>query len=255
VLAVVVATTGAVERTSVSASARPARAPLAASAPVGSMRVLVAGDSVAWHLGHSFERLAPELGFTTANVAFDGCSLEKGATAARYFTGGEVELSGHDCTTGWNDAVARFQPQVVVLLLAGQVLGDWQVDGEWTRICERRYDDWYSAQLRDGVDLLTAQGARVVLVAPPPSTLAGIPPDLNRGNECIREIEQRLAEANPSVTSLDLTPLICPSGRCRSEIDGVTLRPDGMHFEGAGADIVTRWLAPKLRAVAEQPPT
>ena len=33
--------------------------------------MLVAGDSVAYHLGESFVRLDSELGFSTANVAFD----------------------------------------------------------------------------------------------------------------------------------------------------------------------------------------
>jgi hypothetical protein len=258
VLAVVVATTGAVDRSSVRASATPAEVPLSSSARDGSTRVLVAGDSVAWHLGHSFERLDGELGFTTANAAFDGCSLEQGATAARYFGGGgDVPLSDSNCTTGWSEAVDRFQPQVVVLLLAGQVLGDWKVDGVWTRVCERRYDDWYEAQLRNGIAMLTARGARVVVVAPPPpsSSFAGLPPELAQGTECIRAIERKLARANPLLTSLDLEPLVCPAGKCRDEIDGVTLRPDGVHFEGGGADIVTRWLAPKVRQVAQEAPT
>src|SRR5262249_33208433 len=88
VLAVVVATTGAVDRVTVSASAGAADVPLSSSAPVGTTRLLVAGDSVAWHLGQSFQQLDGELGFTTANAAFDGCALEQGATAARYFGGG-----------------------------------------------------------------------------------------------------------------------------------------------------------------------
>jgi peptidoglycan/LPS O-acetylase OafA/YrhL len=256
VLAVVVATTGAVDRVSVRASATPADVPLSSSAPVGSARVLVAGDSVAWHLGQSFQRLDGELGFATANAAFDGCALQKGVTAARYFGGGgDVPLENNDCTIGWSEAVARFQPQVVVLVLAGQVLGDWQIDGVWTHVCERRYDDWYANQLRDGLALLTARGARVVLVAPPPSTVSFVPPELNQGNECIHEIERKVADENPMLTSLDLTPLICPANKCRDEIDGVTLRPDGIHFEGGGADIVTRWLAPKLRQLTQLPPT
>ena len=254
VLAVVVATTGAVERTSASASAQ--EVPLASSARAGSTRVLVAGDSVAWHLGQSFQHLDPELGFTSASVAQDGCSLEKGATAARYFGGGgDVTLEGKDCTVGWSDAINRFEPQVVVVVLAGQVLGDWQVDGVWTRVCERRYDTWYEDQLRDGINLLTARGARVALVAPPPSTLSFVPPELNQGNRCIRTIERNLAKTNPLVTSIDLTPLICPAGKCRDEINGATLRPDGIHFEGAGADIVTRWLRPRIEKLAQEAPT
>jgi hypothetical protein len=48
--------------------------------------------------------------------------------------------------------------------------------------------------------------------------------------------------------------LVCPQGRCRDEIDGATLRPDGLHFEGPGADVVVRWVAPQLRRLARSSP-
>ena len=146
VLAVVLATASAVTHVGVSASAaRAAAAPLSSTVTPGTLRVLVAGDSVAYHLGESFVRLDPELGFSTANVAFDGCALEQGATAARYFDGSDAYLDGQDCTAGWADAVTRFDPDVVVVVLAGQVLGDWQVGGEWVHLCDPGYDAWYAS--------------------------------------------------------------------------------------------------------------
>ncbi len=160
VLAVILATAGAVSRPAASAGATTAAVvPMPSSAAPGSLRVLVAGDSVAYHLGESFQRLDPELGFTTANVAFDGCALEHGATAARYFDGTDVPLDGHDCSAGWVDAVSRWRPDVVVLVLAGQVLGDWQIDGSWSHLCDRSYDKWYGRQIADGAAILAAQGA------------------------------------------------------------------------------------------------
>ncbi len=119
--------------------------------------MLVAGDSVAYHLGESFVRLDPELGFSTANVAFDGCALEQGATAARYFDGSDVPLDGQDCTAGWADAVTRFDPDVVVVVLAGQVLGDWQVGGDWVHLCDPGYDAWYARQILGGASILAAR--------------------------------------------------------------------------------------------------
>ena len=42
---------------------------------------------------------------------------------------------------------------------------------------------------------------------------------------------------------VDLHSFICPSRTdCIEEVDGVPLRPDGLHYEGPGADIVSRWL-------------
>jgi hypothetical protein len=42
---------------------------------------------------------------------------------------------------------------------------------------------------------------------------------------------------------------VCPHGPlCREQIDGQILRPDGVHFDGPGGQIVARWL---LGAMAE----
>jgi hypothetical protein len=35
-------------------------------------------------------------------------------------------------------------------------------------------------------------------------------------------------------------------GSCRSTEDGVTLRPDGLHVEGRGAEVVGRWALDEL---------
>jgi hypothetical protein len=210
---------------------------------------------VAWHLGQSFQRLDPELGLTTASVAYDGCSLERGATAARYFGGGgDVPLGDNDCTSGWSEAVARFQPEVAVVVLAGQILGEWQIDGGWTHLCDPRYDEWYGKQVLDGVTTLASSGARVVLVAPPPGNLSWLPPELNEAVKCLGRIERAVVQQHPMVSVVDLGTLVCPQGRCRDEIDGATLRPDGLHFEGPGADVVVRWVAPQLWRLARSSP-
>jgi hypothetical protein len=256
VLAVVVATGGAGSRAVASAAPRHAASvPSGQSTPTDALRVLVAGDSVAYHLGESFQRLDPELGFATANVAFDGCALEQGATAARYFDGAEIPLAGHDCSAGWADAVQRFQPDVAVVVLAGQVLGDWQVDGQWVHLCDGSYDAWYGRQILAGARLLAASGARVMLVTPPHSDLPWGPPALNERIDCLRELERSLVRASPALLTVDLGDLVCPRGQCRDRIDGALLRPDGLHFEGAGADVATRWLAPRVRAADPDPAT
>jgi peptidoglycan/LPS O-acetylase OafA/YrhL len=254
VLAVVIATIGGVSRTSASPSAKRATAaPLSSTAKPGSVRVLVAGDSVAYHLGESFTRLDDQFGFSTANVAFDGCALERGATAARYFNGSDVPLDGQDCTADWAASVARFDPDVVVVVLAGQVLGDWQVGGEWVHLCDPSYDAWYGRQILDGASILASRGAHVVLVAPPPSTLPWGPPALNERIGCLGRVERTLARAHPTLAAIDLSTLVCPRRGCRDVINGARLRPDGLHFEGPGADVVTRWMAPRVRALARAP--
>ena len=45
----------------------------------------------------------------------------------------------------------------------------------------------------------------------------------------------------------DLNGLMClPNGIYATERGGVVLRPDGTHFVGQGAQVVTRMLAPQM---------
>ena len=45
----------------------------------------------------------------------------------------------------------------------------------------------------------------------------------------------------------DLNSLLClPNGMCATHRGGIALRPDGTHFVGQGAQIVTRMLAPQM---------
>ena len=37
-----------------------------------------------------------------------------------------------------------------------------------------------------------------------------------------------------------------PLGECRLDADGVDLRPDGIHFEGPGADLAVDWTVEHL---------
>jgi peptidoglycan/LPS O-acetylase OafA/YrhL len=51
------------------------------------------------------------------------------------------------------------------------------------------------------------------------------------------------------VTLLDLHGFLCADGYAATR-DGVTLRSDGLHFSGAGAAVVWRWLGPQLIQLA-----
>ena len=252
--AILFTTAGALSRPAIrseTAAAAVTTTVAAVTSATGTLRVMVAGDSVAYHLGQSFERLQVPLAFSVTNAAFDGCALERGATGARYFDGSDAQLD-RDCTTDWREHVDAFRPDVVVVVLAGQILGEWKVNGSWSGLCSAAYDDWYERQVRDGIDTLTALGARVLLAAPAPSTLPWAPASFNEGVRCLGAIERRIARTDSRVRFVDLSTLVCPNGQCRNAIHHAELRPDGLHFEGPGADVVTRWLMPTLRAMVSR---
>jgi hypothetical protein len=47
---------------------------------------------------------------------------------------------------------------------------------------------------------------------------------------------------------VDLDGWICPGGKCREDLDGVAIRQDGVHYVGAAADRVSRWIMSRALA-------
>jgi peptidoglycan/LPS O-acetylase OafA/YrhL len=220
-----------------------------ATLPPLPFRVMVTGDSVALRLVPAFESLSGPLVFHATDRTRIGCGLERGATAHRLADGSQAPPS-FDCREGWPADVARDRPDVVFVSLAGQVVGDWQINGQWLHPCQPAYDQWYEHQVVDALSLLTHGGARVALGLPAPS----FGPDFFARDECIRTAERQAVMAVPGTSTVDFKDLICPQNHCLNEIDGITLREDGMHYMGPAAEIVVRWLVPRLRLVAAAPP-
>ena len=54
----------------------------------------------------------------------------------------------------------------------------------------------------------------------------------------------------PGVASLDLQARLCPDDRCELTNRGAPIRPDGMHFDGKGAEEIARWVETELVAAA-----
>ena len=62
-----------------------------------------------------------------------------------------------------------------------------------------------------------------------------------------RDYRAAVTAAAPNARIVDLHSFVCPTGPdCVEEVNGVSLRPDGLHYEGPGADIVARWLLTQI---------
>ena len=57
-----------------------------------------------------------------------------------------------------------------------------------------------------------------------------------------------------NVYLVDFKTLVCPANQCVQTIDGITLRDDGMHYEGPAAELAVRWLGPRLQTLAAAGP-
>jgi len=116
-----------------------------------------------------------------------------------------------------------------------------------------------SAILDRVITTLSAKGARVVLLTQPPTTSLRVPgtprewwaPSETRFghvNDLIRAAAARHAEVT---TVIDLAAFVCPTSPCSSRLDApgtppLSPRPDGIHYDVAGAPVVARWLEAQL---------
>ena len=69
---------------------------------------------------------------------------------------------------------------------------------------------------------------------------------LERKQEHVRSAEVERFRARYD----DLGDLLCPGGDFRSEVDGVEVRPDGLHHAPEATGVTWGWLEPRLRQLA-----
>ena len=225
-------------------------APTTTTVPAPPFRLMVTGDSIAYRLIPAFTELQGTYGYTVTDRTTEGCGLEAGSSA-HLLPDGSTPTAAPSCATHWADDIAQDHPDVVFVSLAGQVVGDWLVNGQWVHLCEAGYDAWFERQVAAGLQELTSGGARVAVGLPAPALTV----DFETRTACLRRDEIRAALSMRNVFLADFQTLVCPAGQCQNAVDGITLRDDGMHYEGPAAELVVRWLGPRLQGLAASNPT
>jgi len=239
-------------------AARPPPSVSAAGAAEDMTKVLLVGDSVAYTLGVGFEGdVAAENDLLVWNQAVLFCELVPGP----HRENGEVRPASDTCVNWeaeWRRAVELFEPDVSLLQIGAWEIFDREIDGEWVTFGTPEYDAVLVPTLQRIVAALSSQGATVVLVTTPnferdDGTVTEWTQNDTRRTDHFNRLLRDLAAANPSTVHLiDLGGYLCPDNQCRDEIDGVVMRPDGLHFgkDGRDAQVVARWLSPQLRPIA-----
>jgi peptidoglycan/LPS O-acetylase OafA/YrhL len=247
VVLVVVATSGATSPPSASAASRrlATGVRLARTAAPATPRILVVGDSVAWHFGTALaRRLSPQRA-VVADVSKVGCLFPDGAEGIDYHDGEHFAAPDRPrCSDLWGQAFARFDPTHVLFVAwaPGSASFDYGSGDEYS--CDAPYRRRYERQLTALARRATAAGARLVVTSYPYSTFDADSREDRRQVDCVNETRRAVATATGG-QYLDLGELFCPEpGRC--EVHGQPLRPDGVHFKGPAmasvADVVAREL-------------
>jgi hypothetical protein len=223
------------------------------------LKVLLLGDSLAGSLGVGLGDLAPGYHVQLVNAGHPGCSVSMD---------GEVELfalvkdpPGVPCVLDhpdrilqvWQSWIDAYRPDVVLYLARSDVLNQ-VINGRWTWVGHKDFNEWFSARLRAMLAVFTSRGAHVVLMTVPVSQqVTTSPHPQDNPIRVAREgkLLQLAAEGDPGrVVIYNLSQLLTPSFRYRSAVDGLPLRcSDGVHLTPEAGIAVAPDLFPRLWAI------
>ena len=228
------------------------------------LKVLVVGDSQAATLAQGVRAdpgvygISAQPGLTVWNRAILGCPIVSfpmfviDGNQVRNKCGGAGFWQQQ-----WTSDVATFRPDAVVVMA-----GAWDVfdavmpDGTVAHAGSAQFDATYQRDIGTLVDTLRATGAPVVVVKPPcygESQLVGTDPQIPERRDTVRlraiDAAWTGAARQHGARLLNLDSVLCPGG-----VADAAVRPDGAHFDGAGADVVAPAVARAVRqAVASSP--
>ncbi len=225
------------------------------------VKVLLVGDSTALTLG---------IGLGADAKAYDIDEYDGGTLGCGVTSGLEYQLKGIDapmespCTGSrsaeqwpeiWRGLIAKFQPNVV-LILAGR----WEVtnrtyEGRWTNILSPSYAAYVKAQLTHAVDVASSGGARVVLLTAPCYDTGEQPDgqpwpeDSPRRLAVYNKLVRDVAATTPSTSVINFNALACPGGQYEEYQDGTQIRYDGVHFTFGGGIVFQSRIWPTVLAL------
>ena len=255
VLALLIGTQGAIPRPNVDPLAPRIYASSFPDAPV----LMIAGDSVPLLLAVELVQQVDELDVSVAGAAGPGCHLLASRGPIRGVEG-DVRTDTADCTEGHElrDLAEEYRPDVAMLLFGEFPNEAVELGGRWSMPCEPGYLAAYRTELEGAVDDLQATGAPVVLVTAPGTNVSWIvdrvKPGMQERVQCMNDLLIDVAQDRTGVGVVDLATFVCPGpDRCNELIDGIDLRPDGLHFQGPSAAYINRWLIPRVLATGADP--
>jgi peptidoglycan/LPS O-acetylase OafA/YrhL len=215
-------------------------------APPSLERVMVVGNSVAYLLGKSFEDLdtKPHLAVFDAGVL--GCTFPPEVNVPNLTLPDGATWKATPCDPPWEtDVVHQFRPQVVFWIVSNPTGAGGTYLGQHVEPCSRLWDSLYQQSLRREVQILGATGAKVVITTAAYSRLFGLHFN-DHATDCDNQLRRQVA-TETGTQLIDLYAYTCPQGQCPAEQNGITLRPDGLHYAGPGGEIVARWMLGHVR--------
>lgn len=211
--------------------------PPAAELAPGALRVLTLGDSVASFLGIALRHRQDDARAFTAERGVGSCTLF--ATGAHVLAGRAVVESS--CTSSWEADAESLRPDVTLIVMGGAFLTQG--------VCEPAFGAAYEARLGALLDAMGPRAGQVVIALVPYPVGRWRRSDVLDRAVCLNAALARFAAAR-GLPTLDLMGHVCPTKECTLLSKGEPVRPDGLHFDGVGAEETATWVWSELFRVA-----
>ncbi|MBM4363466.1 MAG: hypothetical protein FJ104_12365 [Deltaproteobacteria bacterium] len=214
--------------------------PAPAALPVGTPRILVLGDSVAAKLGMAMRHRQTERRAFVAERGVGDCTILEGEGAAGFTRG-----ASHSCASAWVEDVRTLRPDRTLVVLGGGYYGRLGTGRSRRAPCDPVFDATYEARLLELLRAIAPDAGKLSVARVPYPVGRWRSPGLLERVDCFnRAVERAAVAASASIVRLDLR--VCPTPDCVLEEDGAGIRPDGLHFDGVGAEGTARWTLGEL---------
>ncbi|WP_446663485.1 acyltransferase family protein [Flexivirga sp. B27] len=167
----------------------------------------------------------------------------------------------------WAALVQETKPRLSVVVSGSAELFDRVVDGTVLKVGTARWRAFLLKAYGEAADVAGQHGRYPVTIANIPcydrkgASGVGALPGVNQDEDAkaastqnevwrqdaVNDVLQQVAKTHENTTLLDMRSYLCPSGKYQKQTDGVTMRPDGVHFGKAGAAQWWRHFEPELR--------
>ncbi|HSL56321.1 MAG TPA: acyltransferase family protein [Acidimicrobiales bacterium] len=215
--------------------------------------LFLVGDSTALRLGEGFGTELVERPVVFGYETRLGCGILPGDTLV-----GGYRVDGglcRDAVDSWFERLDDDPADVAVMLTgAWEIFDHVLLDGTTARFGSPAWDQAVRTALDRALRGLSERSEHVVALTLPcfaagddsgawDLAVRNDPTRVERFNTHLRDIA-----AAAGVEVVDLGGLLCPGGVPLDTLDGVELRYDGVHLTREGAELVWRWLLPRLDA-------
>jgi peptidoglycan/LPS O-acetylase OafA/YrhL len=209
---------------------------------ISEQRILIVGDSVAVNLARGISEFSDKTTESLNIFGVTGCGI-LGNIDVKQNNGRVVLISNCDqIRANWKQKLITFKPSVVIFMYGGPMT-DRLINGIWSHPCDSNFNKVYQEKLTSAVELFSSNGVLVVLPTIAYSTISSnVNIAFHQRMDCINEIFRDVSASNKGAIIIELGKFICPSNLCRTEIDGIILREDGLHYSNEGAILIYDWL-------------